>query len=109
MPAETCKQHCAEHDDNTAAINKHAGLWVFVFLIITGSIAGGWYLIDRIETQNRQNYGVLVAEVGKIRESAQEIKLASTAYIAKDSQRTREMTRQLDDHENRLRALESSR
>ena len=96
------KGHCPEHDDNTATINRHKGMWTIVLVILGLSLSGGWYFLDRIDRN-----------VQSIFESTTKMDKVFTRYMAANTQKLNEINHRIascektgDDHENRLRALE---
>jgi len=103
MPKQ--EAYCPAHDANTAAINRQKGMWTVLIVIITGTIAGGWYFLDRID----RNVSVMAASTAKIDK-------VLTGYMAASTQKINEINNRIDrneetaaDYERRLRALEFQR
>jgi len=91
-------QHCDEHAENTAAINKHAGMWKVLF-----AFAGILVVFCSFMYNGQRNIEKSVANVDK----------TFTAYIAVNTEkinvindRIAQVEERADDHELRIRAIE---
>jgi hypothetical protein len=98
------RSHCPQHEDNTATINRHKGMWVVLCLILLASIGGGWYFLDRMDQH-----------VASIEKTVNKVDRLMAGYVASQAAEAVNLNRRQDsldqlmrDHETRIRMLEKS-
>ncbi len=103
MPDECpYKEHCSEHDDNTATLNRHKGFWIVIFVVMMAAISSGWSFLERIDDS-----------VQVMAESTTKMDKVFTGYMAANTQKLTYIDRMIGgcnrtdvDYEMRLRELE---